>query len=75
MNESARIRRYCKGKTSFIGNTWWEMHEECMIVCAEALIPLSITAVVTTGGSHVSEHAKWGKKQKSSCASCAFVLL
>lgn len=44
-----------------IGNLWWEMHEECMVVCAEALLPLAITAVFTTGGPHNSQHAKWGK--------------
>eukprot|EP00903_Cladosiphon_okamuranus_P012613 g11801.t1 len=52
--------RYRKGKKSLIGNLWWEMHQECMIVCAEALLPLAITAVFTTGGPHNSEHAKWG---------------
>lgn len=30
-------------------------------MCAEALLPLAITAVFTTGGPHNSEHAKWGK--------------
>ncbi|CAM9782649.1 unnamed protein product, partial [Ectocarpus sp. 12 AP-2014] len=52
--------RYRKGKKSFIGNQWWEMHQECMVICAEALLPLAITAVFTTSGSHNSEHAKWG---------------
>lgn len=56
------VRRYRKGKTSVLGNLWWEMHEECMIVCAEAVIPLSITAVVSTGGSHDSAHARWGEE-------------
>ncbi|CAM9174754.1 unnamed protein product, partial [Laminaria digitata] len=52
--------RYRKGKTTVIGNLWWEMHEECMIICAEALLPLAITAIFTTGGPHNSQHAKWG---------------
>lgn len=30
-------------------------------MCAEALLPLAITAVFTTGGPHNSEHAKWGE--------------
>lgn len=53
--------RYRKGKKSITGNLWWEMHEECMVVCAEALLPLAITAVFTTGGPHNSAHAKWGE--------------
>lgn len=33
-----------------------------MVICAEALLPLAITAIVTTGGPHNSSHAKWGEK-------------
>ena len=54
-------RRYCKGKKSMMGNLWWEMHQECMVMCAEALLPLAIAALFSTGGSHDSPHAKWGK--------------
>ena len=53
--------RYRKGKTTLLGNLWWEMHQECMVVCAEALLPLAITAIFTTGGPHNSSHAKWGE--------------
>lgn len=53
--------RYRKGKTSITGSLWWEVHEECMIVASEAVLPLGITAVITTGGSHDSGHAKWGE--------------
>ena len=44
-----------------MGNLWWDMYEECMVVCSEALLPLAITALFATGGPHNSEHAKWGK--------------
>lgn len=53
--------RYCKGQKSLLGNLWWEMHEECMVICAEALLPLAITAIFTTGGPHNSQHAAWGE--------------
>ena len=56
--------RYRKGQKSLLGNLWWEMHEECMVICAEALLPLAITAIFTTGGPHNSEHAAWGKDTK-----------
>eukprot|EP00904_Undaria_pinnatifida_P011388 jgi/Undpi1/737/HiC_scaffold_10.g04201.m1 len=52
--------RYRKGQLSLTGNLWWEMHAECMIICAEALLPLAITAIFITGGPHNSQHAKWG---------------
>ena len=55
------VGRYRKGKTTLLGNLWWEAHEDSMIVCAEALLPLAITAIVTTGGPHSSSHAKWGE--------------
>lgn len=32
------------------------------MVCSEAVLPMSITAIVTTGGSHKSSHARWGKE-------------
>ena len=32
-----------------------------MVVCAEALLPLAITAIFATGGPHNSSHAKWGE--------------
>lgn len=60
--------RYRKGKKSILGNLWWEMHEECMVICAEALIPLAITAVFTTGGPHNTEHAKWGERRMYVCS-------
>lgn len=41
------------------------MHEECMVICAEALLPLAITAIFTTGGPHNSSHAKWGEETKA----------
>lgn len=37
------------------------LHTSRQVVCAEALLPLAITAVFTTGGPHNSEHAKWGE--------------
>lgn len=55
------VGRYRKGKTTLIGNLWWEVHEDCMVICAEALLPLAITAIFTTGGPHNSSHAKWGE--------------
>lgn len=55
------VDRYRKGKTTLMGNLWWEVHENSMIVCAEALLPLAITAIVTTGGPHSSSHAQWGE--------------
>lgn len=55
------VGRYRKGRTTLIGNLWWEAHEDCMIVCAEALLPLAITAIFATGGPHSSGHAKWGE--------------
>lgn len=35
-----------------------------MVICAEALLPLAITAIFTTGGPHNSKHAKWGEETK-----------
>lgn len=55
------IGRYRKGKTTLMGKLWWEVHEDSMIICAEALLPLAITAIFTTGGPHNSSHAKWGE--------------
>ena len=34
-----------------------------MVTCAEALLPLAITAIFTTGGAHSSQHAKWGENK------------
>ena len=56
--------RYRKGQATVIGNLWWEMHQDCMVVCAEALLPLAITAIFTTGGPHTSEHARWGEQKR-----------
>jgi len=39
--------------------------DSTQVVCAEALLPLAITAVVTTEGSHNSQHAKWGELSSS----------
>ena len=55
------LGRYRKGRTSLIGNLWWEVHKDCMIICAEALLPLAITAIFATGGPHTSSHATWGE--------------
>ena len=35
-----------------------------MVTCAEALLPLAITAIFTTGGAHNSQHAKWGENTR-----------
>ena len=55
------LGRYRKGKTTLFGNPWWEVHRDSMVISAEALLPLAITAIVTTGGPHNSTHAKWGE--------------
>eukprot|EP00904_Undaria_pinnatifida_P011027 jgi/Undpi1/7054/HiC_scaffold_21.g09528.m1 len=53
--------RYRKGEAvDWAGRQWYEMHEEIMIVTAEAVLPMGITAVVASGGNHISKHAHWG---------------
>lgn len=54
--------RYRKGETvEWAGRTWYQMHEEIMIVASEAVLPLGITAMfATTGGSRSKAHARWG---------------
>lgn len=51
--------RYRKGEKEFFGSQWWEMHAELMIIASEIVLPMSITAIVATSGSHDSYHAKW----------------
>lgn len=56
-----RLSRYRKGENvAWAGREWWEMHEEIMIVAAEAVLPLGITAVFASGGNHDTSHAYWG---------------
>ena len=45
---------------NWAGRQWYEMHQEIMILTAEAVLPLGITAVVASGGDHTTEHAHWG---------------
>lgn len=48
---------YTKGRDPF-GKEWLEWHSDIMIVVSEAVLPLSITAILTAGGEHESEHAE-----------------
>lgn len=48
--------RYYKGR-EFFGTKWLDMHAELMILVSEAVLPLSITAIVV-GGHHSTDHAK-----------------
>ncbi|CAN0197906.1 unnamed protein product, partial [Ascophyllum nodosum] len=52
--------RYRRGEKEFFGHQWWEAHSEIMILASEMVLPLSITAILTTSGSHDSRHAQWG---------------
>lgn len=50
--------RYYKGSEVW-GQKWFEVHAELMVVTTEAVLPLAITAIAATNGSHDSEHAKY----------------
>lgn len=49
---------YRKGETVAFGKEWYQMHEECMIIASEAVLPLAITAIFATYGRSSNEHAK-----------------
>lgn len=51
------LPRYHKG-TDVWGKIWHERHAELMVVASEAVLPLAIAAIASTGGAHNSEHAR-----------------
>lgn len=50
-------------------------HCTAQVVCAEALLPLAITAAFATSGPHNSKHAKWGEPRGQVRRVCLCVLV